>query len=203
MLPKLFTTIFLFISHLNLFAGINQIVVTDSIPEVEDDIAYTTRNHPVLFNVLKNDKFNDSDFPEIIIEPRFGQAEFAANDEIYYVPNTDYCGVDVFRYRICNLSGCDIGIVSIKVGCDRLKVFNALSPNNDNINDILRIDGLDLYESNELLVFNRWGTTVYQAVNYQNDWAGTFDGNILPDGTYFYMLKTDSEVTKGMIQIQR
>ena len=41
------------------------------------------------------------------------------------------------------------------------------------------------YESSELVVFNRWGRIVYQSNDYHNDW----DGDNLPDGTYFYVLK--------------
>ena len=41
------------------------------------------------------------------------------------------------------------------------------------------------YESTELTVFNRWGRIVYHSKDYQNNW----DGDDLPDATYFYVLK--------------
>ncbi len=71
-----------------------------------------------------------------------------------------------------------------------------ISPNGDNVNDALVFEGLDLFNQNELTVFNRWGNVVYQATGYQNDWKAistgraTIKGNSkLPVGTYFYTLK--------------
>jgi len=56
----------------------------------------------------------------------------------------------------------------------------------------------------ELLMFNRWGNQVFSAKNYRNDWDGTWDGNELPDGTYFYVLD-DGEGNKysGYVQLTR
>jgi len=37
-------------------------------------------------------------------------------------------------------------------------------------------------------VYNRWGGLVYNNENYRNDWQGTYKGNALPDGTYYYVI---------------
>jgi len=54
------------------------------------------------------------------------------------------------------------------------------------------------------LIFNRWGNEVYSSENYQNDWDGTWDGKILPDGTYFYIF-SDGRGNKftGYVHINR
>ena len=44
----------------------------------------------------------------------------------------------------------------------------------------------EVYLSNELWIYDRWGRRVYHAVNYVNS---TWDGGKLPDGTYFYVFK--------------
>lgn len=76
-----------------------------------------------------------------------------------------------------------------------VKVYNQFSPNDDGINDFLRIDCLGGYPNNFLKVYNRNGTIVYETSNYINNWKGTSngkskfgDGNRLPVGTYFYSL---------------
>ena len=72
-----------------------------------------------------------------------------------------------------------------------LLVYNEFSPNGDGVNDTFRIDCLSRYPNNKLEVFNRWGTMVYHAKNYKNDWDGTADGQKeegLPAGTYYYVL---------------
>jgi gliding motility-associated-like protein len=43
-------------------------------------------------------------------------------------------------------------------------------------------------------IFNRWGSKVYEAINYQNDWDGystnsATSSNQLPSGTYYYVLE--------------
>jgi len=66
---------------------------------------------------------------------------------------------------------------------------------------------LDCSPEAELVVYNRWGNQVFEAENYQNDWAGTWDGNKdLPDGTYYYFLKLndeDNRTFRGFFELYR
>ena len=117
------------------------------------------------------------------------------------------CGLDSFKYRVCIDSICDTALVVILVVCpDSLQVFSAISPNGDGRNDVLLVDGLQNYPDNTVCVFNRWGNQVLNQKNYQNDWAGTWNGNNLPDGTYFYFIRDDAKgeiIKKGYLQIVR
>jgi gliding motility-associated-like protein len=61
-----------------------------------------------------------------------------------------------------------------------------VTPNNDNENDDLNIKGLEIYPHNELIIINRWGNEVFRSRDYVN---GTWKGDNLPDGTYFYKLR--------------
>lgn len=61
---------------------------------------------------------------------------------------------------------------------------NAFSPNGDGFNDVFKIKYLEVFPNSQLVIFNRWGNSIYQSENYQNDW----DGEDHPDGTYFYVL---------------
>ncbi|MCK5079099.1 MAG: gliding motility-associated C-terminal domain-containing protein, partial [Bacteroidales bacterium] len=54
----------------------------------------------------------------------------------------------------------------------------------------------DYYISNELVIFNRWGKKVFEATDYNNDW----DGDNLPQGTYFYVLKCQGELGEDIFQ---
>ncbi len=117
------------------------------------------------------------------------------------------CGIDSFRYRVCNGTTCSEATVTINVQCaDSLFVYNAISPNGDGINDNFVIDGLQNYSDNTLLIFNRWGNQVLKSVNYQNDWQGQWNGKELPDGTYFFFLYDNTKnilLKNGYIQINR
>ncbi|MCX2678694.1 gliding motility-associated C-terminal domain-containing protein [Galbibacter sp. EGI 63066] len=85
-----------------------------------------------------------------------------------------------------------------------LEVFNALSPDNDGINDFFKIDGIDCYPDNIVRIYNRWGILVFERSGYDNK-TGVFRGisrgratlqqeEALPAGTYFYVIEyyTDS-----------
>lgn len=85
-----------------------------------------------------------------------------------------------------------------------LKVPNVFTPNGDSLNDTFIIPGLSTYTENEMTIINRWGGTLYQKKNYNNEWTG--EG--LLDGTYFYVLKAKNqtgewETYKGYITLLR
>ena len=132
---------------------------------------------------------------------------FSNNDcTVNYVPDNNYCGLDSFSYVICNMVGCDTANVYVSVLCPpgELRIYNAFSPNGDGVNDAFRINGLENFPNHELYVYSRWGTQVFTATNYTNDWEATWEGNDLPDGTYFYVLD-DGEGNKhsGWVYIHR
>ncbi|MDR7372121.1 HYR domain-containing protein, partial [Flavobacterium aquidurense] len=82
---------------------------------------------------------------------------------------------------------------------DGLKIFNALTPNGDGINDEFIIKGIEYYPNNTLEIYNRWGVKVYETEKYGqngNYFRGISEGRVtlkqddgLPTGTYFYILR--------------
>ncbi|MDQ6814893.1 MAG: gliding motility-associated C-terminal domain-containing protein, partial [Bacteroidota bacterium] len=70
----------------------------------------------------------------------------------------------------------------------KIVVPNAFSPNGDGVNDSWNITALSAYENYELSVFNRFGQRVYNTKDYSQPWNGTFNGEPLPVGTYYYLL---------------
>jgi len=70
---------------------------------------------------------------------------------------------------------------------------DGFSPNNDGFNDFFNIQGLyDIFENHELLIYNRYGTLIFQGNNdlkwYGKSNRGINNGGDLPSGTYFYVL---------------
>ncbi|UPZ17891.1 gliding motility-associated C-terminal domain-containing protein [Flavobacterium humidisoli] len=88
----------------------------------------------------------------------------------------------------------------INVSC-YVNVFNGLSLNGDNKNEVFYLEGIECYPNNTVEIFNRSGNRVYHADGYDNvkkvfkgisEGTGTISGgNMLPTGTYFYILKYD------------
>ncbi|KEO73215.1 hypothetical protein EL17_12740 [Anditalea andensis] len=79
---------------------------------------------------------------------------------------------------------------------------NVITPNGDGKNDMFIIHGLDKFERNDIVIFNRWGDHVFESGDYQNNWSA--EG--LNPGTYYYVMVstgTNGQKTtfKGWIQV--
>ena len=91
-----------------------------------------------------------------------------------------------------------------------------ISPNGDNLNEVLIFDEVNEFAHNKLTIYNRWGNIVYATEDYKNDWDGTSNGRAifnkqekLPAATYFYYLELGDEpntyqkLKKGWVYITR
>lgn len=70
---------------------------------------------------------------------------------------------------------------------------NTISPNNDGVNDVWIIEGIEGFEENLVIIYNRWGDIVFEENNYNNNtikWEGenAFGADAIP-GTYFYRIE--------------
>lgn len=65
---------------------------------------------------------------------------------------------------------------------------NVITPNGDGFNDVWNIRDLEGFPDNTMRIVNRWGDEVFEQSPYQNKWAGTWKGQDLPGGTYYYIL---------------
>jgi subtilisin-like proprotein convertase family protein len=90
--------------------------------------------------------------------------------------------------------------------CDLGEIPNIFSPQDGNTdNNSFFIENLDKF-TNQLLVYNRWGTLVFEAENYNNNWSPAAED--VSDGTYFYILRVelpngDTEEYSGPLTIAR
>lgn len=179
----------------------------DTIIAVDDDtITYTI--NPVTIDIFDNDTFDpDSLIFGIITGVSHGTLVSNPDGSFTYLAEAGFCGdVDSFTYFISNGTISDTATVTIEVLCDEIFVFNGFSPNNDGVNETLEIQGIENFPNNVVSIFNRWGNRVYYIEGYSNDdgWTGRFEGKVLPDGTYFYII-LDGEGAKytGWMQIRR
>lgn len=100
------------------------------------------------------------------------------------------------------------GVVEVEFeSCELGPIPNIFSPNNDGINDSFAIEGLERFSDVRFVVYNRWGTLVFESENYRNNWRPSPDE--LSDGTYFFVLtvpfptKPEPEVYTGTLQVVR
>ncbi|HPD66188.1 MAG TPA: PKD domain-containing protein [Bacteroidia bacterium] len=112
----------------------------------------------------------------------------------------------VYKVRVVDSNGCQISdsavVKVIKV--DKFVAVDVITPNGDNINDYWIIRDLGYYSPVELTIFNRYGDVIYNSKDYKNDWDGTRDGKEIPEGAYYYVVKTkQNTVFRGTINILR
>ncbi len=178
-------------------------------PSAANDEGTTNFDTPITLLVTTND--NGPGTLSILQNPSNGSVT-VSGQEIVYTPNSGYSGTDQFIYVFCSpkcVTQCDTATVTVIVR-NSLFIPNGFSPNNDGVNDVFEIIGLDNFPNNELLILNRWGDAVYQAAPYNNDWDGTSNMGIggsgrLTDGTYFFVFKTspDADPITGYIELKR
>lgn len=181
-------------------------------PKLHLDSVDVVYGHKASFNILKNDILPNQYTLTIPVLPEFGTVEDLGSGNFNYQPKISFSGVDSMLYEICNLNcpleDCSIATVKFTVaappGCE---VPTIITPNNDLINDVFAVPclGGDLFQDNEVLIFNEWGDEVFHAQPYNNNWDGTRNGQELPAGTYFFIVKFngDGGVRSGFLQLQR
>ncbi|MEM1000053.1 MAG: Ig-like domain-containing protein [Bacteroidota bacterium] len=187
-------------------------VISDNVqPLAVDDNVNVLTGVTTDIDILANDVDPNGDGLNItiLVPPVNGTAQENAG-QIAYTPSMNFIGVDSFQYEICDIPTagpplCDTAWVYITVDAGGISADNGFSPNNDGANDFLIIDGLAAFPNHRLTIFSRWGTTVYEATNYNNDWNGTRNGNPVPDGTYYWVVDPGdgSEPASGYVVIYR
>jgi gliding motility-associated-like protein len=112
-------------------------------------------------------------------------------------------GTNVFTWTVYNGS-CPTVKDDVIVTVNSIFIPAAISPNDDDKNDTFIIDGIEELP-NSLNIMNRWGQSVFQTENYQNDWKGTdSSGETLMNDTYYYILIVDDTLTyKGYLVIKK
>ena len=181
------------------------IIVESLIPIAIIDTDSTEQGKAVVIDVLANDQlFGELSNLSLVDQANHGLLEKNTDYSIIYTPENTYCGTDAFSYKICNNMGCDTASVNLLVICGQPIPYAGFSPNGDGVNETFRIAGLEQFPSNELHLFNIWGTQVFYAKNYRNDWKGTWNNKDLPDGTYYYIFSYDGgKKMTGYVQIRR
>lgn len=142
---------------------------------------------PRTTNVCDGERIELSVFPAESISWSNGDSSrtiFVSEEGTYSVLITDSNGCE-FRDSISFTSLCEPAIY----------VPNVFTPNADGINDNLCVEVENLNEF-EIVIFNRWGVSVYESSNPSLCWDGDALLDIAPAGVYYYLIRatgTDGE----------
>lgn len=73
---------------------------------------------------------------------------------------------------------------------------NTFSPNGDAVNDNWNIQSIDKYPNAKITVYNRNGQLVFQSLESANSWDGRYNGDLLPAGSYYYIVELEKDLPK-------
>jgi gliding motility-associated-like protein len=83
-------------------------------------------------------------------------------------------------------------------------IMHLFTPNNDGFNDLWELPDLATWGKCDVKVYNRWGKLVFADADYNNQWDGTSNGSPLPEGPYYFVIKTENAgMIKGTVNIVR
>ncbi len=130
----------------------------------------------------------------------FGDGNGASGNQV----NHSYTNVGSFPIvlTVTGTNGCTSTVTATYQVDAVIEIPNVFTPNGDGANEFLKFKHLEVFNNNNLSIFNRWGTKVFEQDNYKNDWSG--GGHT--DGTYFFILsvpEASPNVYKGYFQLIR
>ncbi|MEO1262421.1 MAG: gliding motility-associated C-terminal domain-containing protein [Bacteroidota bacterium] len=180
------------------------------LPEGIDDQAFVPFAGTATINVIENDIIPGFFALNILQAPLHGEVELDGDGNLTYQADVNFIGDDVVIYEICS-EGCECvtATVTLTVGENaECMAPSIITPNGDGMNDAFVIPCFgkeDGFPANVVKIYNQWGDQVFHAAPYQNNWQGTFDGEDLPAGTYFYVidLGNGEKPMSGYLIIQR
>jgi gliding motility-associated-like protein len=113
-------------------------------------------------------------------------------------------GENILLWRVTN-GVCPDANDYITILVNDLVIPTLITPNGDKFNQYFELRGITTLGKTELTIFDRRGVQVYRNTNYDNLWNGVdYNGNDLPDDTYFYVIKSQNgKSLSGYIVIRR
>lgn len=85
---------------------------------------------------------------------------------------------------------------------------NAISPNGDFKNDVWKLEFLELlFPDARVEIYNEWGQLLFESDGYDTPWDGTYAGEFVPDGTYYYVIdlknsgNPETDIFKGTLLV--
>lgn len=205
---------------LEISAGINNVSYLWSTNETSQSITIQTPgNYSVLItnssgcNVTKNFIITQNPIPQItsieiqsegitILTSNSGDFLYSL-DGIQYVSTNEFTLSEGGYYTAYVKDSKECGIATKQfVFIVAPKFF---TPNNDGINDVWLIKGLDFFPNAKTKIFNRYGKLIYSYSLTKPYWDGTLNSENLPATDYWYVLEIpeNNQIIKGHFSLKR
>ncbi|MEP2280219.1 T9SS type B sorting domain-containing protein [Maribacter sp.] len=142
-----------------------------------------------------------SDGPSIVVSTsNNGNFEYSL-DGITFQPSNVFETADGGLYTIYVRDNTDCGVVTEEFY--HLVIQKFFTPNGDTINDLFQPDGLAIFNTVTISIFDRYGKLLKFGNANSTSWDGTFQGERMPEDDYWYLIEADSEQFKGHFSLKR
>ena len=115
----------------------------------------------------------------------------------------------VYKLTVTESGKCpatDFVLIKVLQRVKPIFIPNVFSPNSDGVNDTWVIRQLAAYPEATVNVFTRYGQNIFSSPHgYKTPWDGTYNGNQLPVGTYYFVIDTKriTKVLTGSVTLLR
>ncbi|WP_405412415.1 T9SS type B sorting domain-containing protein [Maribacter sp. Asnod1-A12] len=142
-----------------------------------------------------------SDGPSIVVSTaNSGNFEYSI-DGISFQTSPIFEAVQGGFYTIYVQDSKDCGVVTEDFY--HLVIQKFFTPNGDTVNDIFEPDGLEVFNSVTISIFDRYGKLIKFGNANSTSWDGTFKGERMPEDDYWYLIEADSIQFKGHFSLKR
>ena len=108
------------------------------------------------------------------------------DDNTFYIRRTD-----TYTVRVVDENGCE-SIATIEMEFIDIEIPNFFTPDGDNNNDFWAPNNREFFPNIEVKIYDRYGRVV-AILNQIDSWDGTYEGNELPSGDYWYVVNQNDD----------
>jgi gliding motility-associated-like protein len=147
-------------------------------------VATSTSGLPVLF------ESTDPSIASVSGDRLTGVSKGSVQIRAYHAGDLNYDAAEAFA--------------TVEVYSTHKDIMHLFTPNSDGFNDYWELPDLAAWGKCDVKVYGRTGKLVFSDADYNNLWDGTSNGNPLPEGAYYFVIKTQNAgVVKGTVNIVR
>ncbi|WP_344851010.1 gliding motility-associated C-terminal domain-containing protein [Pedobacter jeongneungensis] len=111
-----------------------------------------------------------------------------------------------YSLTVEDIYGCTKSVnYSVIQYCKDILIPTAFSPNDDNVNDLWQVSGLESDPQSSIQIFNQYGNIIHTTTGKAPFWDGKVKGNPANVGVYYYLIKSKntSQALTGTITLIR
>ncbi|UAB83385.1 T9SS type B sorting domain-containing protein [Zunongwangia sp. SCSIO 43204] len=144
---------------------------------------------------------NSNDRSVSIIPENEGEFEYSL-DGINFQPSNTFQNIEggIYTAFMRDLANCK----TVSMEFPHIVLPKLITPNGDGYNDTFHLNGVQYFPASVIAIFDRYGSLITTGNGEGFEWDGSYQGNQLPKGDYWYRIKiADFDEIKGHFSLMR